>query len=194
MELQIDLSKRYTYADYLTWTDDVRRELIDGFIKILPFATPRHGKTCVNIATYLNMYTKQNNCTCEVFTAPVDVVLVNSDENDVTLSSNVVQPDVFVVCDKSKINPDGAVVGAPDLIVEVVSKSNTKRDVVEKFRLYEKFLVPEYWIVYPKTKLVVVHKLKDGEYDQGAQYSSDEEISIDVFNGYSLPVNDFLDY
>jgi Uma2 family endonuclease len=95
---------------------------------------------------------------CKVLAAPVDVRL-NPAENDDT----VVQPDLLVVCDSSKLDDHG-VVGAPDMVIEILSPSTAKRDKVLKFNAYRQAGVMEYWIVDPSSQTLAVHILKDGEY------------------------------
>ena len=129
MELSLDLSKRYTYADYLTWLDDKRRELFDGFIKMMSPAPRRiHAEIGFNISWHLGAILKKNRGKCKVFVAPFDVRLPKNGETTDDKIYTVVQPDICVVCDMSKLDKRGCC-GAPDLIVEVLSPSTLKRDV-----------------------------------------------------------------
>ena len=138
--LNLDLTKRYTYADYLTWWDDKRRELIDGFIKMMsPAASSIHESISVNLIYYLQGYIKNNKGGCKVFSAPFDVRIPVDGETSDKKIYTVVQPDICVVCDRSKIDKRGCL-GAPDMIVEILSPSSLKRDTVEKFPLYERIL------------------------------------------------------
>ena len=134
MELVLDINKRYTYADYLTWMDDVRRELIEGFIKFLPAPRSIHAKVGYSISWYLGAFIKKNKCNCEVYPAPFDVRLPKNGETDPKRIYTVVQPDISVICDPAKVDEDGCC-GAPDMIVEVLSPSTTKRDMNEKLTI-----------------------------------------------------------
>lgn len=91
-----------------------------------------------------------NNGPCNVYPAPFDVILKNDNE-DVTNSKNIVQPDISVICDKSKLTDKGCT-GSPDMIVEVISPFNPSNDYVRKLNLYEQFKVKEYWIINPMRK------------------------------------------
>jgi len=192
MELVLDLNKRYTYADYLTWIDDVRRELIEGFIKMLPAPRRIHAEVSYNISWYLGAILKKNNGKCKVFSAPFDVRLPKNGETDNDKIYTVVQPDICVVCDPSKLDDDGCI-GAPDMIVEILSPSTGKKDLTEKFVLYEKSGVREYWIVYPKDEAVHVFLLQnDGKYDAGCVYEREVKIPVHVFDGYLLDLQDIF--
>ena len=186
MELSLDLSKRYTYADYLTWMDNVRRELIEGFIKMMPAPRLSHAEVSRNITLHLGLYLMQNQCQCKVFYAPVDVRFPKGGETGYDKIDTIVQPDIFVVCDPSKLDEDGCC-GAPDMIVEILSPSTAKKDMTEKFVLYEEHGVKEYWIVHPKDKAIHVFLMQaDGKYDAGCIYERGGKIPVQVFDGYLL--------
>ena len=136
MEQILDLHKRYTYADYLTWMDDIRRELIEGFIKLLPAPRSIHAKVSFNISWHLAAILKKNKGKCEVFCAPFDVRLPKNGETANDQIYTVVQPDICVICDPAKIDKRGCC-GAPDMIIEVISPSTGKRQLFDKFVLYE---------------------------------------------------------
>jgi Uma2 family endonuclease len=128
---------KFTYAEYLTWGDDERWEIIDGTVySMTPAPNTKHQRIVLIFSQILNIKLKGKKCV--PFIAPTDVVL---SEND------VVQPDVFVVCDKSKIKD--VIQGAPDLVIEVLSPSTALKDKREKKALYEKYAVKEYIIVDP---------------------------------------------
>ena len=192
--LVLDLNKRYSYADYLTWIDDVRRELIDGFIKMMAGTSRFHGKVSNNITLRLNMHLLNNRCGCELYTAPIDVLLPKNGETENSEIYDVVQPDIFVVCGGWK-GGENAFLGAPDMIVEILSPSNRKRDLLEKFYLYQKAGVREYWIADPKLKAITVYVMQEnGEYNDGEAYKADEKIPVHIFNGYMIDANDIFDY
>jgi len=188
------LKKRYTYADYLSWADDIRRELIDGFIKLMAGTSWMHGDVSGNISWDLRAYLKTNRCGCKVYTAPIDVLLPKNGETDDNKIYDVVQPDIFVVCGEWK-GTDNAYLGAPDMIVEILSTSNRKRDLVEKFLLYQKAGVREYWIADPEVKTVTAYIMQqDGEYDNGKLYKTGEKVPVHIFNGHQIDVNDIFNW
>ncbi|MDR2231519.1 MAG: Uma2 family endonuclease [Tannerella sp.] len=192
MELTLDLNRTYTYEDYLTWFDDVRRELIDGFIKFLPAPRAKHAVISYNISWNLGAILKKNPCNCQVFYAPFDVRLPKNGEKAYNKIDTVVQPDICVVCDLSKIDERGCV-GAPDMIVEILSPSTAKKDITEKFALYERSGVKEYWIVHPDSKAVVVYLLQeDGKYNEGTVYEFGGSIPVHVFDDYPIDWNDIF--
>jgi Uma2 family endonuclease len=135
MELSLDLNKRYTYADYLSWIDGQTRELIHGLIQKMSPA-PRLEHASANTEIFVNLYAliKQNKGKCKVFTAPFDVRFPKQGETADDKIDTVVQPDICVVCDLSKLDYRGCC-GAPDMIVEILSPSTAKKDVTEKFAL-----------------------------------------------------------
>ena len=151
MELSLDLNKQYTYADYLSWLDDKARELINGFIKTMSPA-PRigHAKVVKNIYRHFDSILTKNKGRCEVFFAPFDVRFPKNGETAHDKIDTVVQPDICVICDLSKLDDRGCC-GAPEMIVEVLSPSTAKKDMTEKFNLYEEHGVKEYWIVSRST-------------------------------------------
>lgn len=179
-DLQLDMNKRYSYADYLTWFDDKRRELIDGFIKMMTPAPARnHQEVLTNLFRDISYFLKKKKC--KIYTAPFDVRLpVNDKENEKTY--NVVQPDICIICDKTKLDEKGCI-GAPDMIIEIVSPSSSERDVKDKYALYEKVGVKEYWIVYPAEKTISVFKLKEGKYILDAMYAGKDKIQPGIFKG-----------
>ena len=194
MELTLDLNKRYTYADYLTWVDDKARELINGFIKIMsPAPRPVHAKVNLNIAAELKYVIKKNKGKCEIYHAPFDVRFPRNGEIDNNKIDTVVQPDICVICDLSKIDRRGCC-GAPDMIVEILSISTAKKDMTEKFSLYEEFGVKEYWIVNPDEQTIIVFILQqNGKYDEGTIYEFEGKIPIYIFDNYQIDLDDIFD-
>ena len=192
MELVLDLNKRYTYADYLTWMDDVRRELIEGFIKLMPAPRRIHADVSKNITWHLESVVRKNKGTCNVYYAPFDVRFPQNGETVNDKIYTVVQPDISVICDGSKLDEYGCL-GAPDMIVEILSPSTGKRDMYEKFLLYESSGVKEYWIVYPKDQAVHIFTLQDdGKYGDGRVYERDEKAPVHIFDGYLIDLKDIF--
>jgi len=181
MELQLDLNKRYTFADYLTWVDDKRRELIDGFIKMMTPAPRRiHQELSSELHGIIWNYLKKKKC--KIFAAPFDVRFPKKDEKDNDKVYTVVQPDLCIVCDLTKLDDKGCI-GAPDMIIEITS-DKPKHDVENKFQIYQKQGVREYWIVFPYEKTVSVFLLNQlGKYEIVGMYAEDSKIPVNIFNG-----------
>ena len=194
MELSLDLNRRYTYADYLTWLDDKSRELIHGFIRMMsPAPRSIHAVISYNISWQLGAFLKKNKGKCKVFSAPFDVRFPKQGETADNKIDTVVQPDICVICDLSKIDKYGCC-GAPDMIVEILSPSTLKKDVTEKFALYEEHGVKEYWIVHPEDKAITIFLLQeDGKYDAGALYEWEGEIPVSIFDNYFIDMNDIFE-
>jgi len=194
MELVLDLNKRYTYSDYLTWVDDKARELLHGFIRMMsPAPRPIHAKISFAISWNLGAIIKKNKGKCEVFYAPFDVRFPKQGEAADDKIDTVVQPDICVICDLSKIDDRGCC-GAPDLIVEILSPATLKKDVTEKFDLYEEHGVKEYWIVHPKDKAVTVFLLQaNGKYDDGTTYEWGGQIPVFIFDNHPINWEDIFE-
>ena len=192
MDVILNENKRYTYADYLTWLDDKRRELIDGFIRFMsPAPSLAHAKTSMKLAVAFIKYIEQNNGKCQVFCAPFDVRLPkNPDEVANDKIFTVVQPDICIICDESKLDQRGCL-GAPDMVVEILSGSSLKYDLNDKFNLYEAAGVKEYWVVTPEKPNVIVFLLQNnGKYDNGTVYEDDMDVPVQTLPGLILKVRD----
>jgi len=174
--------KRYTYADYASWNDDNRYELIDGVAYMMSAPSTEHqrilGKLYVLIANYLDG--KQ----CEVFLSPFDVCINGKGDSDDT----VVQPDILVICDDSILD-EKRCNGAPDMTIEILSPSTSSRDRIKKLNKYLQAGVREYWIVDPETKDVAVHILENGKYTINV-YEYDDLISISIFKDCEIALRD----
>ncbi|MDR3335149.1 MAG: Uma2 family endonuclease [Treponema sp.] len=143
----------YTYAGYKEWelAPGERYELIDGVAYAMAAPNAYHQAILMELSRQTANYL--HGKPCKVYPAPYDVRLFyEEDESDDT----VVQPDITVVCDARKRGPEGCR-GSPDLVVEIVSLSNTADEMERKFELYCRAGVREYWVVYPKTKSLHVH-------------------------------------
>ena len=179
----LDLTKQYTYADYLLWQFSERIELLRGFIKKMsPAPSRRHQSISFNLTMKIgNLF---NLKSCQVFIAPFDVRLpIPSAKKDTT----VVQPDICIICDISKLDDHGCN-GAPDLIVEILSPGNSKHDADTKFRLYEEASVQEYWMVEPEEKLVFIYTLQNGIYIGLKPFSEGEIINSPRFPELKIEV------
>jgi Uma2 family endonuclease len=172
MSLARRLEQKYTYQDYLNWPDDERWEIIDGEAYCMsPSPTIRHQRIVRKLAE--NLYEARTRLKgCEYFVAPTDVVL---DE------FNVVQPDIFIVCDKSKITENN-IQSAPDLIFEIVSKSTAYKDTKIKKDLYERFGVKEYIIVFPDLEIVERYTLENNCYGPPERFNWNEVLKLKIFD------------
>lgn len=152
---QLDLNKQYTYADYLTWQFSERVELIKGWVyKMSPAPKRRHQAVQMALSNLLYNSLVEK---CSIYTAPFDVLL-NSDGK-----STIVQPDISIICDKTKLTEQGCT-GAPDLVIEILSLSTSKKDYGVKYDLYAENGVKEYWIVNPELNSVEVYVLENSNY------------------------------
>ncbi|GAP72323.1 hypothetical protein SAMD00024442_3_27 [Candidatus Symbiothrix dinenymphae] len=183
----------YTYADYLTWADDKRREIINGVVYDL-FSAPRswHASITMSISAAVHWFIKMRKGKCKVFHAPFDVRFPKRGETADNKIYTVVQPDICVVCDPKKLDEAGCI-GAPDLIVEVQSPSTAKRDLREKFSLYEEFGVREYWVVYPEGGLTVFLLQNNGKYDDGTTYEYKGKVPVSIFEGLEIDLEELFE-
>ena len=191
--LELDESKRYTYADYLTWLDDKRRELINGFIHLMSGPMRKHARSSSKLLIRIATHIEKKKGKCEVYHAPFDVRLPLHGSTDNDKIFDVVQPDICVICDLSKLDDKGCI-GAPDLIVEVLSPSTLKYDWNYKFNLYEAAGVKEYWIVDPKAQTANVFLLQaDGKYDLGTVYECGQNAPVHIFEGLEIDINELFE-
>lgn len=171
---QLDLNKQYTYADYLTWVFEDRVELIKGWIyKMSPAPKRKHQKVSVKLT--FEFMKHLNYCQCEVYEAPFDVRLKKNKGSDSEIDT-VVQPDISVFCDLSKLDDRGAI-DAPDLVVEITSESTLKKDYNEKFNLYEENGVQEYWIVNPELKSMEIFRANNNRLESAGIFSISDGVS-----------------
>ena len=167
-------TKRYTYADYVKWDDDQRWELIDGIPYAMAAPSEAHQWVSGGIFRQIANFLHRKNC--RVYHSPFDVRL-----SEHLLDNTVVQPDILVVCDKSKLDKAG-LVGAPDMVVEILSPSSASHDMIRKYNLYRKAGVREYWIVDPEHKTVVANVLENGAYLR-ADYEAPDSVPVAVLEG-----------
>jgi len=152
---------RHTYGEYCGWPEDQRYELIDGLaFAMAPAPTRQHQRLSFELAREVANALEGSGC--EVNVAPFDVRLPEGDEADDDIDT-VVQPDISVVCDPSKLDDKGCR-GAPDWVIEVLSPGSAGHDQVRKLALYERHGVTEYWLVHPVDRVVIIYRLEDGAY------------------------------
>ena len=182
---QLDPNGSYTYADYLTWKFSEFVELIKGkVLRPMSAPVPIHQQYLVNLTSEIHQFLKRQPC--RVYAAPFDVRLILSLENSDTQITTVVQPDICVVCDLTKIDKRGCL-GAPDFIIEIVSPGNLRHDTKTKFDLYEEAGVLEYWVVFPGEKTVLAYELdENGRYQVAAEYAEPGPMPVAVLPGLAI--------
>ena len=174
---QLDFNRHYTYTDYLKWQLEERVELFRGQIRKMSPAPNVQHQQIVGIL-FNRLFNHLENQPCQVFTGPFDVRLpLPNNKKKQTEVDTVVQPDICVICDIDKLDKQGCI-GAPDLIVEVLSPGNTNKEMKEKFDLYEAAKVPEYWIVDPEREYLLQYTLDDsGRYISAAPLVGSDTLS-----------------
>lgn len=174
--------QRYSYADYLTWDENQRWEIFES----MPYmqATPSRMHQKILGELYRQFANYLHGKPCEVYSAPFCVRL-DDEKNDYAVR-NVVEPDITIVCDKSKLDEKGCK-GAPEMIIEIISPSTGKIDKIVKFNKYEKTGVKVYWIVEPELKLVNVFILQtNGRYGRPDVFSDEDKIKVSIFSDLEI--------
>ena len=179
----------YTYADYLTWSMDKMVELIKGKVyKMIPAPKKNHQSVSWRLSGVL--YNYLNNKTCKAFTAPFDVRLPTKSTHDADITT-VVQPDISVICDLTKLDEAGCI-GAPDLIVEILSKGNNKKELQNKYEVYEESGVKEYWIINTEKQNLIVYTLINGNYKPSKLFTTGDEITTNILPGLVINLEDIF--
>lgn len=163
------LSGKVSWTDYCSWTDDKRWEIIDGH----PYAmtAPRVNHQAVLGELYVLLHTHFKSRPCQVFLSPIDVKISEYD---------VVQPDIVVICERSKLT-ETHVEGAPDLAIEVLSPSTQRHDRIRKLRLYAAAGVKEYWLIQPYPAMAEVLSLEGGSYRIAGTYTERDTLTSPLF-------------
>ena len=180
---ELDINKAYSYSDYLKWKFKERVELIKGkLFKMSPAPNRSHQTLVLDIAVSLRIFLSGRKC--KVFVAPFDVRLPgkSKDEKDIL---NVVQPDVCVVCDESKLDYKGCL-GAPDIVVEILSPGNNSVELKNKYELYEQSGVQEYWVVSPQDETFLVYTLQNGSYTASRLMTPGDTVATAILPGFTL--------
>jgi len=152
--------RKQSYADYQTWPDDERYEIIDGIVYAMNAPLRIHQEILLELARQFANYLKGKPC--KVYIAPFDVRFADRAKNENEIF-DVVQPDLSVICDHEKLDDKGCL-GSPDLVVEILSPSSASYDNIKKRALYEKYGVKEFWLVHPTDQLVTAYRLVNGAY------------------------------
>ena len=178
-------NQRYTYADYRQWDDGERWELIDGVSYLMsPSPSRTHQAILRELVYQLTGFLKGKPC--ELFFAPFDVRL-NAD----TFDDTVVQPDLLIICDRSKLD-DKCCVGAPDMVMEILSPSTGRHDRLVKSQAYLKAGVREYWIVDPDTRTVQICILENGKYVMTI-YGDADIAPVHILEGCTVNLRDVFE-
>lgn len=174
---QIDYKKRYTYADYYVITDDKRYEVMEGVLMMVPAPNTFHQKISGKIEFILRQFVIDNDLG-EVFYAPTDVVL----SDDV-----VVQPDIlFISKERAGIIEEQSIMGAPDIVVEIISPSSSFNDSVRKRELYQRFGVKEYWLVFPEEKAIEIMTIENGIYREFCSAKEQGTVQSKLLQGFEV--------
>jgi Uma2 family endonuclease len=191
MELSsLDINGTYTYAEYLNWNFKERVELIKGkLFKMRP--APNRMHQGISSVIHNELYNHLKGKKCKVYSAPFDVRLASktSDDKDII---TVVQPDICVICDESKLDFKGCI-GAPDIVVEILSPGNNAVELRNKYDVYEQAGVTEYWVVSPQDKTFLVYTLKNGSYSASRLMVSGDVVVSSALDGFSLNLTQVFD-
>lgn len=185
-EPDIPYGIHYTYADYLNFTFDDMVEIIKGKIfRMSPAPSSNHQGISISLSSEIYNFLKGK--TCKVYSAPFDVILP-IEGRDFMQSDRVVQPDIAVICDPTKIRERGCF-GAPDWIIEILSPHTTKKDIQDKFDLYEESGVKEYWIIEPQNCTVEVFIIENQRYKRVKAYVKEDTVPSNTLAGLSIDLN-----
>src|SRR5690606_24862920 len=178
---------RYTYAYYLTWELDQMVELIKG--KVFRFAAaPRTNHQRVSARILAKLFNFLQDKPCEVFSAPFDVRLPSRSLKNEDIDT-VVQPDLCVICDPEKLDELGCI-GAPDLIVEILSPGNNRKELQNKYEVYEESGVKEYWIIHPEEKTLMILTLDDQGYVPSRLLTIGDVVASRAIPGFTLDLEE----
>ncbi|HHW37071.1 MAG TPA: Uma2 family endonuclease [Bacillales bacterium] len=183
-------SKRYSYADYLSWDNDVLCEVIGGvIISMSPSPTPLHQNIITELTTEFGLFLRDKKCVA--FPAPIDVCLFANKQTKDNDIKDWVQPDLIVVCDESKIGEKN-IIGAPELVIEVLSPSTAKNDRLIKYNSYEKAGVKEYWIVDPYNQTIEVYLLEGKTFVRNSVYFKDDILPVQLFEDLQIELSNIF--
>jgi Uma2 family endonuclease len=185
----LDITKTYSYADYLKWTFDERLELIKGKIfQMSPAPGSLHQRVTTRLVSRLYVYLEGRPC--EVFPALFDVRLPRKSIDDKQIHT-VLQPDVCVICDPKKVDDKGCI-GAPDIVVEILSPGNNKKELQNKYEVYEEAGVFEYWIIHPLEKTFLKYILTDGHFVPSRLLTIGDVVTTDILPGFVLNLDNLF--
>lgn len=153
---------QHTYADYLTWPDGERHELIDGIAYIKEPPAPSRFHQELTGELYYQVRSALEGTSWRAYIAPFDVRLPKAGEADHQIDT-VVQPDVLIACDRKKLDKRG-MCGAPDWVAEVLSPTTAGHDQIVKTPIYERAGVREVWLIHPIDRILTIYQLDNGSY------------------------------
>ena len=184
---QLDQNGSYSYKDYLLWKLKERVEIIKGKIMAMSPAPNRlHQDISLKLTSeFLKVFPNDG---CKLYVAPFDVRFPDENGNVKT----VVQPDLCVICDPNKLDERGCL-GAPDLVVEILSPGNSKREMKDKYELYQEYGVSEYWVVRPEERNIHIYVLENGRYIGIAPVVEDDVITSVKFPNLSFSTTGLYD-
>ncbi len=187
---QLNLDQTYNYTDYIAWQIQERVELIRGRIMCMAAPNVRHQSISMRLSTKIGGHLYKTSC--QLFAAPFDVRLpvyrITPDKID-----TVVQPDLCIICDKEKLDQQGCI-GAPNLIIEILSPGNSKKEMRDKYELYEEAGVQEYWVIFPDERLLQRYIL-----DEKATYQAQRPnvqgdlVAISFLEGFTLDLDELFE-
>ena len=178
--LAYDVTRKYTLEDYYNLPEDVRVELIDGSFFFMEAPSATHQTILGELHYIIKSYIKEHKGPCKVYLSPFDVRLDNDNKT-------MVQPDLMVICEKNKVD-DKRCNGAPDFLVEIVSKSSGRLDYIKKLNKYLDAGVKEYWIIDPFKKKVTVYQFFKEDAPQ--DYSFADCVPLSLFEGLIIDFNE----
>ena len=178
----LDLNKVYTYADYFKWQFEERVELILG--KIFEMSAPNRLHQALLGKIYAKLEVFLENDPCNVYVAPFDVRFPRKSKDDKDIIT-VLQPDISVVCDHSKLDDKGCI-GAPDIVVEILSPGNNRKEMTNKYDIYEQGGVKEYWVVSPQNETFLMYTLVNEKYQPSRIMVAGDIVTSSVLPGFSL--------
>jgi len=186
----LDINKTYTYADYLKWTFDERIELIKGKIfKMSPAPGSLHQRLVYRLSLKLGNYLTGKSC--ELFFAPFDVRLSRRSVDDREIIT-VVQPDLCIICDESKVDDKGCI-GAPDIVVEILSPGNNKKELQNKYEVYEEAGVLEYWIIHTLLNTFLKYTLIEGHFQASRLLTIGDQVTTSILPGFVLSLEELFE-
>ena len=175
------VEKYYTYADILSWDEDVRAEIINGELYMMSPPLRIHQDISVALEGQILDFLRDKSC--KMYHAPFGVRLFEQENDTPDKVDTVVEPDIVVVCDQNKLDKYGCK-GAPDLIIEILSPSTARRDRFVKLNLYNSAKVREYWIVDPFNYTVeVLLPDENGRLMVSAVYTREDTAPVTVLPG-----------
>ena len=182
------LNRDFTYADYLTWPENERWEIIEGVAyDMSPAPNTKHQSVSFRLSGILYAFLKDKRC--QAFAAPFDVRIATDKDKANEEIETVVQPDLTVICDQSKLDKRGCL-GVPDITVEILSPTTSYKDQTEKLLLYEKYGVKEYWIFNPDAKYVLLYRLKGSEYGKPEYLIENDILESNVLEGLKIDLSE----